>query len=252
MTISDQYSFDNGVTWTTNPIATNLAPGYYQVKIKNAVGCESISQYITINTFYLDIYPTFTITQPVCGLGGTITITTVAAEYSFDNGITWSTNPIATDLVPGTYFIMIKNDLGCISYSQYAYLNYFYLPNPTYTVTQPSCGIGGSITITTPASEYSFDGGRTWTTNATATNLVPGTYYIMIKNSLGCTSNYEYVNLNYFYLPDPKYTYVNPSCGNIGSITITTPAAQYSFDGGATWTTNPVATNLVLLAVVLL
>lgn len=243
-TVSDQYSFDDGITWTTNPIATNLAPGYYQVKIKNAVGCESISQYVTINTFYLDIYPTFTTTQPVCGVGGTITITTVAAEYSFDNGITWTTNPIATDLAPGTYPIMIKNDLGCISYSQYAYLNYFYLPNPTYTTTQPSCGLGGSITITSPGSEYSFDGGSTWTTNATATNLAPGTYYIMIKNNLGCTSNYEYVNLNYFYLPDPKYTYVNPSCGNIGSITITTPAAQYSFDGGLTWTTNPVATNL--------
>ncbi|KIA85517.1 T9SS type B sorting domain-containing protein [Flavobacterium sp. AED] len=243
-TLAAQYSFDDGLTWTTNPIATNLTPGYYAIKIKNSLGCESFTQYVNIQTFYLSENPTYTRKQPVCGDGGTITITNNAAEYSFDGGSTWTTNPVATNLPPGYYYIMYKNDLGCISYSQYVSLDYFYLPQPTYTFVQPICGTGGSITITTPAAQYSFDGGTTWSSNATASNLASGTYYVMIKNSLGCVSNYQYVNLNPFYLPDPTFLVVNPSCGNIGSITITTPAAQYSFDGGNTWTANPVATNL--------
>jgi len=243
-TTSSFYSFDDGVTWTTNPVAKDLDPGSYTIKIKNELGCESYSQYVYIYPFYLDSYPTYTATQPICGTKGSITITTTASEYSFDGGITWSTNPTATNLDPGNYPVMFKNDLGCLSQIQYVYLNYFYLDNPEYEVVQPICGTGGTITITTLADFYSFDGGVTWTTNPIATNLASGTHLIMIKNNLGCTSYYQYVNLDYYYLPNPEFIAVNPSCGNIGSITITTPAAQYSFDGGTTWTTNPTANNL--------
>lgn len=45
------------------------------------------------------------------------------------------------------------------------------------------CGDVGSITITTPASLYSFDDGVTWTTNPTATNLPPGNYIIRTKDA---------------------------------------------------------------------
>jgi gliding motility-associated-like protein len=243
-TVADLYSFDDGATWTSNPVAANLVAGYYLIKIKNANGCESYSQYIYLNISYWNVTPAYTDIQPGCGTGGSITITTVANEYSFDGGDTWSTSNTATNLNPGYYQIYIRNSPLCTSYSNYVYLNPFYLPNPTYTVVQPSCGVGGSITITTSSDEYSFDGGTTWSTNNTSSNLNPGTYYIMVKNALGCTSGYQYVNLNYFYLPDPGYVAVPPGCGNLGSITITTPATEYSFDGGTTWSTNPVATNL--------
>ncbi|MDD5151684.1 MAG: hypothetical protein PHC28_14605, partial [Flavobacterium sp.] len=243
-TTSSLYSFDDGVTWTTNPVSSDLAPGYYIFKIKDDLGCESLSQYVYIYPFYLNSYPTYTATQPTCGTKGSITITTSASQYSFDGGITWSTDATATNLDPGYYSIMYKNDLGCMSQTQYVNLNYFYLDNPSYEVVQPSCGTGGTISITTLADLYSFDGGTTWTSNPVATNLASGTHFIMIKNNLGCTSNNQYVNLDYFYLPNPEFIAVNPSCGNIGSITITTPAEQYSFDGGNTWTNNPVANNL--------
>jgi large repetitive protein len=243
-TTADQYSFDDGVTWTTNPIASNLPTGIYLIKIKNANGCESYSDYVYLNTAFLNVTPTYTVTQPICGTAGMITITTTALEYSFDNGTTWSTNNVASNLAPGIYYIMIRNNTFCTSYPIYVYLNAFYLNDPTYTATQPSCGVGGEITITTSADEYSFDGGVTWTTNPVATNLSSGTYYIMIKNNLGCVSDYIYVNLNYSNLPNPLFVTTNVICGAPGSITITTPAFEYSFDGGITWTTNPTLTNL--------
>ena len=243
-TSAAEYSFDDGVTWTTNPVASDLAPANYILKIKDELGCESLSQYVYLYPFYLNSYPTYTATQPTCGTKGSITITTSASQYSFDGGSTWSTYPTATNLDPGYYSIMFKNDLGCMSQIQYVNLNYFYLDTPLYEVVQPICGTGGTISITTLADFYSFDGGTTWTSNPVATNLASGTHLIMIKNNLGCISNYQYVNLDYFYLPNPEFTAVNPSCGNIGSITITTPASQYSFDGGNTWTNNPIANNL--------
>jgi len=71
------------VTWTTNATATNLIPGNYFIRVKDAAGCQSSSQFVIINTIYLG-NPTFTVTQPVCGTGGTINITTTAAQYSFE------------------------------------------------------------------------------------------------------------------------------------------------------------------------
>jgi gliding motility-associated-like protein len=232
------YSFDNGVTWTTNPVAANLAAGTYFIKIKDALGCESASQYVMIYPIYLG-YPTYTAVQPDCTTGGTITINTVGDQYSFDGGVTWSTNPVATNLPPGSYSIMVKTGTGCISYTNYVYLNTFYLPYPDYTKVQPFCGVGGSLTFTTVASEYSFDGGLTWSPNPVANNLTVGSYALMVRNGLGCVSYPTYVYLDELFLAKPTYTMVLPTCEIIGNITITTPAAEYSFDNGITWSPNP-------------
>jgi hypothetical protein len=238
------YSFDDGATWVSNAIATNLPAGAYLIKIKQANGCESNSVYVYLQPFFVNITPVIEIVQPTCGNGGSITVATTSAQYSFDGGLTWTISNSATNLAPGYYEVILKNSAGCINQSTWVNLNQFYLPEPTFTTIQPVCGTGGTITITTPSAQYSFDGGLTWTTNNSLANQPPGYYVIMIKNSFGCTSSSVYAVLDNFYLPDPAYISVNPYCGNIGSITITTPAAQYSFDGGVTWTTNNVATNL--------
>jgi gliding motility-associated-like protein len=242
-TIAAYYSFDDGVTWTTNNIVTNLAPGTYFVKVKNAAGCISLSNYVNLNIPYID-YPLLQTIQPLCGTNGTITINTLSDFYSFDDGITWVTNN-AMSLPPGYYSIVIKNNLGCISNSNYASLDIPVLPIPSYTIVQPNCSNTGSITITTSAAFYSIDGGSTWVTNPVFNNLTGGTYYFKIKNSLGCLSDFNYVNLDTNYLANPSYTYINPSCGNIGKITFTSNADFYSIDGGITWSTSPVFSNLI-------
>jgi len=242
-TTASEYSFDDGANWTTNPTASNLTPGYYIIKIRESFSCESYSQYVSINTFSLNQLPTYTKVNPTCAVDGSITITTVANEYSFDGGTTWQTSP-TINLPSGYYTIMFRNAVNCNSLPEYVFLDTYYLPDPIYTVIQPVCGTAGEITVTTVADEYSNDGGYTWQTSPTFSNLNSGTYYVMIKSSLGCTSNYIYVNLNYVVLPDPIYVVTNPACGNNGSITITSPATEFSFDGGYTWTTNPTLSNL--------
>ena len=239
-TTANLYSID-GQVWVTNPVFTNLSPGYYYPNIKNAQGCTSNSNYATIQTFYLP-NPTYTVTQPSCGNGGSITFTSAATQFSIDGGTTWSTNSTFTNLNSNNYYLAVKNAAGCTSYSYNTYVTLFayYLPNPDFTIVQPSCGTNGSITIATVATSYSFDNGKTWSDSPKLSGLTSGYYYIMIKNASGCNSNGIQIYITPYFLPYPNVKVVQPSCGNGGSITITTPADKYSFDGGTTWTTNPI------------
>ncbi|PDS25794.1 T9SS type B sorting domain-containing protein [Flavobacterium branchiophilum] len=237
------YSIDNGTTWSANPVFSNLGSGDYYLKIKNTLGCESGYQYIYLN--YTLPNPSYTAIQPVCGTNGSITITTSAAFYSIDGGNTWSTNPVFSNLAPGYYYVTIKNIAGCSSFSQYAILQQPYISNPSYTITQPTCGVGGIITITSTANQYSIDNGTTWQFSPIFSNLNSNNYYtIVVKNSQGCISQGINVSTEPFYLPNPNITIVQPTCGNNGSISVATLASQYSFDGGNTWTTNPILNNL--------
>lgn len=237
-------SFDGGITWGTDLTKSNLNVDNYSIKIQTASGCTSYATNVTIHPFYMP-FPNYSTVQPTsCGGTGSIKIITVASSYSFDDGVTWGTSNSLDNLPSGTYKIRTKNEFGCISNFNSVVLTGEFLENPTYTVIPPVCDIGGSITITTPATEYSFDGGTTWGTSNVLNDIVSGNYMVIIKNNLGCTSSNMYVYINDFKTSYPQYTTVQPACGTGGSITITTISDQYSFDGGATWTTDPTSINL--------
>ncbi|MDZ4330967.1 MAG: hypothetical protein U0945_10370, partial [Flavobacterium sp.] len=238
---ASQYSFDDGSTWSTNDTKSNLNPGTYLVKIKTINGCTSYAQSVTI-TAVSTSYPNYNYTNPLfCGDVGSITITTPSAYYSFDDGVTWVNYATATNLSPGNYKIRTKDLQGCISSANNVLISSNTLENPTYTTIQPACNVTGSITINTISDFYTFDGGTTWVTSNTISNLSSGSYSLGIKNALGCTSYYTYVYLNDFQYSYPEYTTEQPVCGSNGSITITTVADSYSFDNGVTWTSNNVA-----------
>ena len=136
-----EYSFDNGISYSSNPNSGLLSVGSYLIKVKNSFNCESTSVAAVINapTDY-PIAPLFSIVQPDCNTSnGAITIATLASEYSFDNGATWSTNPALTNLTPMTYHLKIKNTLGCISTLSNAtiipFTNFTSLPIATSTQT---------------------------------------------------------------------------------------------------------------------
>jgi hypothetical protein len=187
---ASQYSFDDGATWSTNNTKSNLYPGTYLVKIKTINGCTSYSQSVTI-TAASTLYPNYTYNNPLfCGDPGSITITTPASYYSFDDGVTWVNNSVAANLLPGNYKIRTKDLQGCISSANNVLLSSNTLETPTYTITQPACSEKGNITINTISDFYTFDGGSTWVTNNKMSNLNSGSYSLGIKNALGCTSYY--------------------------------------------------------------
>ncbi|MGZ8564532.1 MAG: hypothetical protein ACXWVY_01335, partial [Kaistella sp.] len=240
-TEADMYSFDDGATWSTSNMK-DLPPGTYRLKIKNAAGC--VSQTSTAYLYEPQLpSPFHTVVHPTCGNNGSITINSVSDFYSFDGGVTWGT--VNTKSLPsGIYQIMVKNSLGCTSSDYYVYLQEVKIQSPDLTVVQPTCTTKGSITVNTPASFYSIDGGNTWSATNVFTNLTGSGYQVMVKNAQNCISDTNYVYFNQIYLPEPDYTVVNPSCGNVASITFNSPAALYSINGGNTWSSNPVFTNI--------
>lgn len=85
----------------------------------------------------------------------------------------------------GNYIVKITDNLSCILSSPYNVNNT--IPEPSISITQPTCTVNtGTITITSPAKEYSFDNGKTWTANNTATLLTPKTYFIKTRNIANC------------------------------------------------------------------
>lgn len=118
VTSSDyEYSFDNGVTWTTSNSKSGLEAGDYLVKTRNSSNCETTA--VLVSILVPPGYPptpTVLVFQPDClSTTGIITVSDAAAAYSFDNGLTWETSNSKSNLTPGTYQILIKNNLGCVS-----------------------------------------------------------------------------------------------------------------------------------------
>lgn len=249
-TPADEYSFDNGLTWSTSPSMGNISPPFSPIKLlikKN--GCISSARYAVLNYSSLETIaePELLVVPPGCQTNGSIKVITPAEAYSFDDGVTWTTNPLLENLPPNYYHIYkvkIKTLLGCISNARYTVMYPFVFPEPTFTFTMPSCGIDGTITITTPAYEYSIDGGTTWSTNPVFTNLPVGFYNIKTRNELNCTSVSAGIEMHMYYLPKPQVSFTQPSCGTLGSIRVLTEASEYSFDNGDTWTTSNIASNL--------
>lgn len=241
---ASQYSFDDGKTWGTNSEIKNVPIGTYFIKIRTASGCESYNTKITLIPF-LSSFPNYRKTDPkFCGDVGSITITTQASSYSFDDGLTWLPNNTLDNLPSGSYHIRTKDAFGCISNFNNVELNSEFLPSPKFTVSNPYCSNLGSITITTPATEYSFDGGTVWQTSNTKTDLKSGSYVILIKNEIGCTSFKTYVYLNDLKDVYPTYQITDAGCDTYASIEIKTVGDLYSFDNGLHWTANPILKNI--------
>jgi gliding motility-associated-like protein len=252
--IATEYSFDDGVTWQTNPTKDLLPPGIYYIKIKTSSGCISSTVEVSITQPQLIGDSNLTVIQPTCNEAfGTITVNSpIATEYSFDNGITWQSSPTKDLLPPGIYYIKIKTSTGCISSTVEVRIEQQQLIGESnLTVIQPTtCNGFGTITVNSPiAMEYSFDDGQTWQISPTKDLLTPGVYYIKIKTLDGCESPVPvevYINEDPQSLGNPEYTVIQPGCGTTGSITITTLASQYSFDNGATFGTSNTLNNLIV------
>jgi hypothetical protein len=86
-TISNLYSFDDGINWQTN---TASLPLNYLVRTKLTNGCASNAfQQQSIQHPMLPLTPTISVVQPTSCSNpfGTITVTSTAYQYSFDNGL---------------------------------------------------------------------------------------------------------------------------------------------------------------------
>ncbi len=240
------YSID-GVDYTnTTGVFSGLAPGSYNVTVKNNSGCISSPTVAVINAQpSTPAAPVVSIIQPTCTVAtGTITVTSptgAGLTYSI-NGTTYQSSTIFSGLAPGSYNVTVKNSSGCISSPTVAVINA--QPStpaaPVVSITQPTCTVAtGIITVTSPTGAgltYSING-TTYQSSTIFSGLAPGSYNVTVKNSSGCISSptVAVINAQPSTPAAPVVSITQPTCTvATGTITVTSPTGAgltYSING---------------------
>lgn len=116
-----QYSVDDGFTWGNNPDFFMLPSGNYDLKVRDAILCESTTipeeiiepeQIITNGGTWKNITSCFNDNKgeiDVTVLGGG----TPPYEFSIDAGATWQSTGLFQNLFAGNYIIIVRDASGC-------------------------------------------------------------------------------------------------------------------------------------------
>ncbi len=257
-----EYSI-NGTSYQAGTVFNNVAPGTYNVTVRNtSTGCISSPAVVIINNApVVPVTPTVSVTvQPSCTVStGTVIITAptgATLDYSI-NGVNFQAGTTFTGVAPGTYNVVTRNNLsGCISGA--ASITVTPVPTPPAapsisSVTQPSCTqTAGSFVINAPVGanlEYSSNGNN-WQTSATFSGLQPGNYSVTVRNTAtGCVSSVTAVTINAVPavpgLPVVAITTAATCTAPAATLTITSPIGsnlEYGING--TYQISPVFTSL--------
>ncbi len=195
------YSRDNGNTWQSTPLLTGLATGNYRIRVRDANNCTTASQ--TVNIAQPSVLTFGTATSSVTcnsGTDGEIVIRNpdggngLAYQFSKDNGASWQNSGGYSNVVAGIYSVRIRDVKGCASAARQLTVSE---PAPitfATVVSDITCGFNsnGVIGLTNlngaPQYRYSRNGGATFQVHPNFTNLVVGTYPIVIRDNKGCLS----------------------------------------------------------------
>jgi hypothetical protein len=243
------YSYSWSPTGGSGAVATSLAMGTYTLTITDGEVTQ-ITRSFTITE--PGVVAGASSTTPVScfgGTNGTATITptggTPGYTYLWSNG---STNATATGLAAGTYTVTITDANACPKL-----ITGITVGGPTAALdgtastTPVSCfgGTNGTATVTptggTPGYTYLWSNGST---NATATGLAAGTYFVTITDSKSCTKLITGITVGGPTAAlDGTASVTNVSCfgGSNGTATVTptggTAGYTYLWSNGATTTT---------------
>jgi hypothetical protein len=251
------YSID-GISYSNNTgVFTAVAPGNYNVTVRNTQGCVSVPLGLTINSVPVaPIAPTATVnSQPTCSVATgnvTVTSTTTGFEFSVDNG-TFITYPAGGfNLSPGNHNIRARRITdNCISLGTSVTVQA--IPTapstPTISVTQqPTCSVTtGTVTITSTTAnlEFSVDGGAFSAYPSLGYQLSAGSHTVTARRitDISCISTPANIIVNNAAVAptSPTLSVVQPGCSiATGAVNITSPTTglQFSVDG-ATYTAYP-------------
>jgi len=258
-TVPYEYSIDNELTWSATSSFTGLGPGTYDVFARDANGCP-----VPVDTYTLNEPPVLTIDTVITDVtpcfgdaNGAISATASGGwnmyEYSID-GISFQASGDFTNLPGGDYTVFARDTGNCTA-SVDVTINQPEEVTATVEKTDYVDTVKGTITISnvaggTPPYEYSIDGiGGTFTANTSYTDLVAGTYEVVVRDVNGCT--YQETVIIYDILPlTMVIDTTDVTCFGLDDGTIeflpqdAVGEVQYSIDNELTWTTNPLFENL--------
>jgi len=137
---------------------------------------------------------TISVTDAICfeACDGTATVAMTggngAFTYAWSNVGSGDTTFVG-GICMGNYSLIVTDENGCTTTANYTVNEPPLLEIDGVTFVEPWCfgGCDGSITIVDPqATEYSFDAGLTFTTEATFPDVCTGAYDLAIRSAEGC------------------------------------------------------------------
>lgn len=166
--------------------------GNYIAYIKNDYDCERASDPVTINV-NPNAKPTITYANLTACEGDSVKLTASnGASYLWSNGETTKEIYVST---PGQYSVTVTNTFGCSNVSDSVDVKI--IPNPMPTISSDN---GNNLcegeTTTLTASEGQFYKWSNGETTRSITVSTPGTYFVVVTNTNGCTrqsNNFELV-----------------------------------------------------------
>lgn len=263
------FSINGGATYPlTDPATqtfTGLPAGSYNIRVKDANGCETVNVPRTL-TAPVQVTFTQTVTDGTCagGNNGSIQISPSGGlgpySFSIDGGATYPvTNPVAhtfTGLASGTYNLRVRDANLCETAVVPAIVGGPAAIVLTLATVSTSCfgSSDGSLQISVSGGvgpySFSIDGGTSYPvthpSTHTFTSLTAGNYNVRVRDANLCETAITPVSVGQPAAIAFTPVVVNATCfgGSDGSIQITptggTAPYSFSIDGGTSYpATNP-------------
>jgi uncharacterized repeat protein (TIGR01451 family) len=183
----------------TTATATNLAPGNYDFKVTDAMGCIRTGTVI-VNPIHI-ITASFTSTSATCTLpNGSLHVTPSGGTtpYTYSWAGSSSTTASLTAATGGYHYVTITDAAGC-AVTKYGIIPITSPMSLSVGSTPASCifnNDGGATAIasggTTPYTYHWTSGGST----SSISGVAHGNYWIYVSDAIGCTAN-QYVSIGY-------------------------------------------------------
>lgn len=214
-----QYSIDNGVSFQSDSLFTQLPSGDYNIVAKDVNGC-SISALLTVNASTNPVIDSLHLDPEMCGLHNGRIIAYVSQgiqpyDYVLNNGTMQGGN-MFENLTGGSYTLVITDDVGCIVDSVFALSA---TPAPVIIFEDTTlCGLALAVTGTNSATgsqwssafdEITFSDENAQNPSLTAEH--PGVYVINFKDTV-CNVNEDFTVT---FVPQPL-TQINDTIICIG------------------------------------
>jgi gliding motility-associated-like protein len=252
------YSIDNGTNWQSSNIFSNLSAGNYSIKIKDAGGCM-LDISAEIKQLNSTITATVSTVDNPCGQpAGKINVNAANGitpyNYSIDNGTSWQSSNIFSNLAAGNYSIRIKDAGGCMLDISAEIKQLNSTLTATVNAVDNPCGqAAGKITVNAANGiapyNYSIDNGINWQTSNIFLNLAAGNYSIRKKDAGGCSLDLSATIQQLSSAITANVTVTDVSCSQPAGTIIINAAngiAPYSYsrNAGATWQSSDIFTGL--------
>ncbi|MCB9197326.1 MAG: gliding motility-associated C-terminal domain-containing protein [Flavobacteriales bacterium] len=194
-----QYSIDNGTTFQSSNIFSNLGADIYNLIIQDDLGCTATDVITLINNGTLTFIDTTQIDPTCFGYSdGQITVdatsTALPLSYNINGGLNQANN-VFSGLMEGTYSVVIIDMNNCTDTVIVTLMQPDSITFDTVSI-QPLCfgACDGEISLGntqggTGTYAYSIDNGTSTQSSGTFINVCSDVYDLVVSDQNGCQSN---------------------------------------------------------------